>query len=157
MKMKKIYLLFLTITILAFNSCSSSENENLSETFLDKFNGKILKSDRTSNIRYYVFKNDLQNPLIIYANSIFQPSTNCFRIWTEYNSNDNLTILINEENKLRFRTDGNNNYYDVYTFTVVGDKIIKESYENFGSGFNESSSDLVESILTESDLTPICP
>jgi hypothetical protein len=155
--MKKIYLLFLTVSTLIFYNCSSSENENLTETFLEKFDGKIWKTDRTSNIRYYAFRNDLQNPLIVYANSVFQPSTNCFRVWTEYDSNDNLTILDNKENKLIFRINYNDNNFDQYTFTVTGDKIIWESYEKTNTGINESSFELIETPLTNNDLKPICP
>jgi len=153
--MKKIYLVFLTVSTLLFYNCSSSENENLSKTFLEKFESKIWRFPRSSNIRYFVFKNNTKNPLTIYTKNDFSNSETCYFIFNDYNSENNVQIILLEENKMELRI-GNEDDYFIATFISSGDELNYNGRESYFNQISESNFDLIETSLTESELIPIC-
>lgn len=158
--MKKIYLLFLTITILAFHSCSSSENENLSENFLKKLDKTVWKFDNGTYIRYYVFNNIEKRPVTTLS-TFNSSNSGCYSYGDEFGQlnsatyGNELTLTVQENEIIIFADYGGDT--DKRTFIILGDNILIKGIENVSGNISESERTLIKTNLFESDLTPICP
>ena len=159
--MKKINLLILTLTALILFNCSSSENEELTENFLQKFDKTVWKhTDQNDFTRFYIFNNEENKPVTTLSDLNF--NNNCYYLGDSFGQlnsatyGNELSLTIKENEIEIFSNYGDNeNYTD--TFTISGDNIIHKHIESYFNDVNESERILIRTNLTESDLSPICP
>ncbi|OAD41349.1 hypothetical protein [Polaribacter atrinae] len=154
--MKKNYLLHLTITILIFISCSSSENENLSETFLQKFDGTVWRFENNDANVYYLIENNQNNPVTKYVKL---SNSDCFYISEVMSELDSRyeSITIQETNELQIKSDYGSNENNIYTFTVSQNNIDLYQIENYFGNQTTWNYLLIKTNLSKNDIKPICP
>ena len=143
--MKKIiYILVLSFFII---SCSKSDDDNSSTTFLEKYEGTVWFNNENDVPSYIRFINNLSTPLENWIDV-----ADCYQYYlNEFYEGDSITENSNDILEFRYvESDGGDEWVDIMTLTASGNSIEVEYkyYENddlYESGFiyfTKSSADV---------------